>query len=335
LLKYTTCGGFFQNSVNKKWAMLLPYNQVPKNWPNNRYPHRWPPNPVNYPNRWSLNVEKCDRPQLVRNGNDCCEPAKSGSMSDAVKFGVYETREQAAGACRVDPLCKGLAQIFHPYQGVGAQFDRFGGGNWMTFRSPGNTVYVGVGWGGVANCQVETCEKCRLTTTTMSTTTTTTTTTTIAHVCKHYETEDTCPSGRCSWDGDACTDPPCSSRSVPSDCCGECEWNAGKCQTAMFKACPKEGVPGSNVCPEGCTFVDSCEQCEFAAGVWKKKYSTEPWPPSSGSRPQGCFRNRKFNIKCNKFEPGSKYPSGVGKVGEKRGKWPICKLIEKEEEEKC
>merc|ERR1712137_921317 len=109
---------------------------------------------------------------------------------------------------------------------------------------------------------------------------------------------------------------------------GDCEWEADQCQPAMVKACPKEGTPGSNVCPEGCTFVDNCEQCEFAAGVWKKDYSTADWPASSGSRPQGCFRNRKFNIKCNKFEPGSVYPNGVGKVGEKRGKWPICKIIE-------
>jgi len=98
----------------------------------------------------------------------------------------------------------------------------------------------------------------------------------------------------------------------------------------MLKACPKEGTPGTNVCPEGCTFVDNCEQCQFAAGVWKKDYSTEPWKPSTGSRPQGCFRNRKFNIKCNKFEPGSKYPNGKDKVGEKAGKWPICKVVEPE-----
>jgi len=147
-------------------------------------------------------------------------------------------------------------------------------------------------------------------------------------VCKHYETQDSCPSPRCNWDGDSCADPPCSSYTSKDGCCGDCAWEGGKCQPAMFKACPKEGTPGSNVCPEGCTFVDSCEQCEFAAGVWEKDFSTEPWPPSSGSRPQGCFRNRKFNIKCNKFEPGSKYSSGVGKVGEKRGKWPICKVIE-------
>jgi len=158
--------------------------------------------------------------------------------------------------------------------------------------------------------------------------TTTTTTTDSGHVCKHYETEDTCPEARCTWDGDSCTDPPCSFHTEESDCCGDCEWEAGQCQPALFKACPKEGTPGSNVCPEGCTFVDNCEQCEFAAGVWKKKYSTANWPASSGSRPQGCFRNRKFNIKCNIFAPGSKYPSGVDKVGKKRGKWPICKLIE-------
>jgi len=158
--------------------------------------------------------------------------------------------------------------------------------------------------------------------------TTTTTTTDSGHVCKHYETEDTCPDARCSWDGDACTDPPCSSHTEKADCCGDCEWEKDQCQPAMFKACPTEGKPGTNVCPEGCTFVDNCEQCEFAAGVWEKDYSTEPWKPKTGSRPQGCFRNRKFNIKCNKFEPGSKYPSGVDKVGTKKGKWPICKLIE-------
>jgi len=148
------------------------------------------------------------------------------------------------------------------------------------------------------------------------------------HVCKHYESEDACPSPRCSWDGDACADPPCSSHTSEDDCCGDCEWEAGQCQPALFKACPKEGKPGTNVCPQGCTFVDNCEQCEFAAGVWKKDFSKEPWKPKTGARPQGCFRNRKFNIKCNKFQPGSKYPSGRDKVGTKRGKWPICKLIE-------
>jgi len=157
---------------------------------------------------------------------------------------------------------------------------------------------------------------------------TTTTTTDSGHVCRHYESEDTCPSQRCNWDGDACADPPCSSHTSKDDCCGDCEWEAGQCQPAIFKACPDEGKAGTNVCPEGCTFVDNCEQCEFAAGVWKKDYSGDPWPQRSGSRPQGCFRNRKFNIKCNKFEPGSKYPSGVDKVGTKKGKWPICKLIE-------
>merc|ERR1712107_344824 len=103
--------------------------------------------------------------------------------------------------------------------------------------------------------------------------TTTTTTVDSGHACRHYETEDTCPDARCSWDGDACADPPCSSHTAESDCCGDCEWEAGQCQPAMFKSCPKEGKPGTNVCPEGCTFVDNCEQCEFAAGVWKKVFS--------------------------------------------------------------
>merc|ERR1719240_458226 len=159
-------------------------------------------------------------------------------------------------------------------------------------------------------------------------TTTTTTTEDTGHVCKHYEAEDSCPDARCSRDGPACPEPPCSSHASKGECCGDCEWQQGRCQPAMFKACPKEGKPGTNKCPKGCTFVDNCEQCEFAAGVWKKDFSKEPWAPRSGSRPQGCFRNRKFNIKCNKFEPGSKYSSGVNKVGTKRGKWPICKIIE-------
>jgi len=166
--------------------------------------------------------------------------------------------------------------------------------------------------------------------TTTTTTTTSTTTTDDGHPCKHYESEDECPAARCSWDGvaSACADPPCSSFPEEGECCGDCEWLDGMCQPAMFKACPREGKPGTNKCPKGCTFVDNCEQCEFAAGVWKKDFSKLPWKPSTGSRPQGCFRNRKFNIKCNKFEPGSKYPNGKSKVGTKRGKWPICKLIE-------
>jgi len=159
-------------------------------------------------------------------------------------------------------------------------------------------------------------------------TTTTTTPEDTGEVCKHYETKQSCPSPRCSWDGDSCADPPCSSYLEEGQCCGDCEWKAGMCKPALFKACPKEGKPGTNKCPKGCTFVDNCEQCEFVAGVWQKDFSSKPWPAASGSRPQGCFRNRKFNIKCNRFEPGSKYPSGVDKVGTKKGKWPICKMDE-------
>jgi len=178
-------------------------------------------------------------------------------------------------------------------------------------------------WCGKPTTTTTTCV-CKRTTTG----TTTTTTEDHGHVCKHYESEDTCPLPRCSWDGDACADPPCSSRTSEADCCGDCEWEVDQCKPAIFKACPDEGKAGTNVCPEGCTFVDNCEQCEFAAGVWKKDYSKAPWPAGSGARPQGCFRNRKFNVKCNKFEPGSKYPSGQDKVGTKKGKWPICKVIE-------
>merc|ERR1719414_1775504 len=114
--------------------------------------------------------------------------------------------------------------------------------------------------------------------------TTTTTTTDSGHVCKHYDSEAECPAARCSWDGEACTDPPCSSYPEEGQCCGDCEWLDGMCQPAMFKACPKEGKPGTNKCPKGCTFVDNCEQCEFAAGVWKKDFSKLPWKPSTGSR---------------------------------------------------
>jgi len=318
--KYTTCTGFYQNRVNKKWGMIHGVDQVPKPW------GKWPVNgPWDYPfNHNQINVEKCDRPPLVR--NDCCKPVKF--IRDAGLAGVYETREQAVGACRIDPACKGITQKFLPYSDSKTPFI---GGNWLTLRGigqPNQKFGVGVNYktgGGVPWCQIENCEKCHATTTNP-----TTTTTTAEHVCKHYESENTCPSGRCNWDGDACADPPCSSHTSQDDCCGDCEWKVGQCQPAMFKACPKEGTPGTNVCPEGCTFVDNCEQCQFAAGVWKKDYSTEPWKPSTGSRPQGCFRNRKFNIKCNKFEPGSKYPNGKDKVGEKAGKWPICKVVERE-----
>jgi len=84
----------------------------------------------------------------------------------------------------------------------------------------------------------------------------------------------------------------------------------------MFEACPVEGTVNTNECPAGCTFVDNCAQCELAAKSWGKKYSTEPFPAGS-PRPRGCFRNRKFLIKCNSGNPEGPY----------KGKYPICQKI--------
>jgi len=50
-----------------------------------------------------------------------------------------------------------------------------------------------------------------------------------------------------------------------------------------------------------------------AAAFWKRKYSAKPWP--AGPRPTGCFRNKKWQIKCNKKESGGW-----------RGKWPVCQM---------
>lgn len=84
----------------------------------------------------------------------------------------------------------------------------------------------------------------------------------------------------------------------------------------MFEPCPVEGKVNTNECPAGCTFVDNCAQCELAAKHWGKTYSTEPFPEGS-PRPRGCFRNRKFLIKCNAGNPEGPY----------KGKYPICQKI--------
>jgi len=81
--------------------------------------------------------------------------------------------------------------------------------------------------------------------------------------------------------------------------------------------CPEEGKQKTDDCPVGCSHIESCEQCELAAQHWGRKFETSPWPHGH-QRPTGCFRNRKWKIKCN----------DKGPFGPKKGKWPICALIQ-------
>lgn len=177
--KYATCTGIFQNKVNKKWAMLFSIDSVPKPWKGAQVGMNIPKLFRTGSPKSALNVEKCDRPPLVR--DDCCEPVPGNRMNNASHSGVYETREQAVAACRIDPLCKGLHQKFLPYNGGGNNRVPFIGGNWLTVRpnaNPKSVLHTGVGAGGVAYCQLESCEKCHTSTTTTTTTATTVTTTT-------------------------------------------------------------------------------------------------------------------------------------------------------------
>jgi len=77
--------------------------------------------------------------------------------------------------------------------------------------------------------------------------------------------------------------------------------------------CPDEGKVKTNECPKGCKFIEDCDVCKKAAAFWKLKYNEKPWP--AGPRPTGCFRNRKWQIKCNKKLSGPF-----------RGKWPVCQM---------
>jgi len=97
------------------------------------------------------------------------------------------------------------------------------------------------------------------------------------------------------------------------ECCGGCVLTTKTTTPKMFEPCHIEGKRGSNDCPAGCGHVENCAQCKLAARVWKKKYDTKPWPRGS-PRPTGCFRNKKFKIKCNDKGPFGGY----------KGKWPIC-----------
>jgi len=85
---------------------------------------------------------------------------------------------------------------------------------------------------------------------------------------------------------------------------------------ARFEVCPVEGEGGTNDCPEGCKHLTNCNQCLVAAKAWDKPFSDEGWPNNS-PRPTGCFRNRKYKIKCN----------NKGNDGGYKGKWPICLKI--------
>lgn len=80
--------------------------------------------------------------------------------------------------------------------------------------------------------------------------------------------------------------------------------------------CPAEGKGGTDDCPKGCKYIESCDLCEHAAKFWKRKYGgANNW--RKGLRPHGCFRNRKWQIKCN----------DKGPFGGFRGKWPVCQQI--------
>jgi len=80
--------------------------------------------------------------------------------------------------------------------------------------------------------------------------------------------------------------------------------------------CPEEGKPKTDECPEGCKYIEDCDMCQQAAVFWNLSYGGENnWP--NDPRPHGCFRNRKWQIKCN--------PDGP--YGGFRGKWPVCQQI--------
>jgi len=85
------------------------------------------------------------------------------------------------------------------------------------------------------------------------------------------------------------------------------------CVPKKFEVCPEEGDAGSDDCPEGCHHMTNCDQCKAAAKAWHKPFDPAPWPKGQ-VRPTGCFRNRKYKIKCN----------DVGPNGGASGKWPVC-----------
>jgi hypothetical protein len=52
--------------------------------------------------------------------------------------------------------------------------------------------------------------------------------------------------------------------------------------------CPEEGVGGTDECPEGCKYIESCDMCQKAAVFWKRKYGgANNWP--NPPRPHGCL----------------------------------------------
>merc|ERR1712137_646227 len=66
--------------------------------------------------------------------------------------------------------------------------------------------------------------------------------------------------------------------------------------------CPEEGNAKTDIRPEGCKYIESCEMCEEAAVFWNLSYGGKNnWP--NPPRPTGCFRNRKWQIKCNDEGP--------------------------------
>jgi len=159
--------------------------------------------------------------------------------------------------------------------------------------------------------------------------------------CSEFPDEKSCPKTRCKFtEEDGCTNADCKDWKSLHRCWpNRCAWKDDACQDTtttttkepvMFKPCPVTGEEGSNECPPGCTYVDDCGQCELAAKEWKDefnaKYSSQPWPASR--RPEGCFRNRKWKLKCNPHLPGSFYENNEPKVGGYKGKWLICQVIQ-------
>jgi len=152
--------------------------------------------------------------------------------------------------------------------------------------------------------------------------------------CGEHSTEQSCPEGTyCKWNGKThqCVVRQCVDYKTQDTCPEKCDWSGGQCKATLpFKLCEATGANGANECPEGCEFVTDCDECAVAAEFWMgigkaKDYDDTLWPASSGARPQGCFRNKGWNIKCNPFLPGEKWPNNKDKVGPRKNKYPICK----------
>merc|ERR1712137_1321559 len=50
---------------------------------------------------------------------------------------------------------------------------------------------------------------------------------------------------------------------------GECTTTTTTTTTVvLFEPCPELGEAGSALCPEGCVFVENCEQCKLCNKIW-------------------------------------------------------------------